>query len=144
MIEPAAMSADDLDKFQSNLRAVLGFIKYSDDSDALDSFLLKEKSLQDLDKEAARVIGMCTNIKIVIDENSEVVNVCKAVQDMQDKARQEGRLEGRQEGRQDGKKEMAFKLHDENGFSFEKIASIASESLSTVQQWFAERSSAVN
>ena len=39
------------------------------------------------------------------------------------------------------KKEMAFKLHDEEGFSFEKIASLASESLATVQRWFAERPS---
>ena len=42
---------------------------------------------------------MCTNIKIVIDENSEVVNVCKAVQDMQDKARQEGIQEGSERAR---------------------------------------------
>ena len=93
LIEPAAMSAEDLDKFQSNLRAVLGFIKYSSDSDALDAFLSKESSLHNLDVEAARVIGVCTNTEIAIDDNSEVVDVCKAVQDMNNKAKQEGKLE---------------------------------------------------
>ena len=62
----------------------------------------------------------------------QVVDMCKAVQDMNNMAKQEG------------KKEMAFKLHDEENFSFEKIASVASESLSTVQRWFTERSTAVN
>ena len=136
LIEPVAMSDEDLDKFQSNLRAVLGFIKYSNNSDALDAFLSKESSLHNLDAEAARVISMCTNTQIDIDEDTEVVDVCKAVQDMNNKAEQKGLM--------DGKKEMAFKLHDEEGFSFEKIASIASESLATVQRWFAERSSTVS
>ncbi len=54
------------DKFQSNLRAVLGFIKYSNDSDALGAFLSKESSLHDLDVEAARVIGVCTNTEFVL------------------------------------------------------------------------------
>ena len=102
LIEPAAMSAEDLDKFQSNLGAVLGFIKYSNDSDALDAFLARESELRDLDREAARVLGVCTNTEIVIDENAEVVDVCKAVQDMTYKARQEGKLEGRQEGKLEG------------------------------------------
>ncbi len=99
LIEPAAMSEEDLDKFQSNLRAVLGFIKYSNDSDALGAFLSKETSLHDLDVEAARVISMCTNTQIDIDENAEVVDVCKAVQDMNNKARLAGKQEGLTEGR---------------------------------------------
>ena len=97
LIEPAAMSEEDLDKFQSNLRAVLGFIKYSNDSDALDAFLSKESSLHDLDVEAARVISMCTNTQIDIGEDAEVIDVCKAIQDMNNKARQDGKQEGRLE-----------------------------------------------
>ena len=80
LIEPAAMSEEDLDKLQTNLRGVLGFIKYSNDSNALDAFLSKESSLHDLDVEAARVISMCTNTQIDIDEDAEVVDVCKEIQ----------------------------------------------------------------
>ena len=89
LIEPAAMSAEELEKLQSTLRAVLGFIKYSSDSVALEVFLEKESSLQNLDIEATRVIGMCTNVEISIDDNSEVIDVCKAIQDMKQKARLE-------------------------------------------------------
>ena len=49
--------------------------------------------------------------------------------------------EMRKEAAEEAKLEIAFKLHDEDGFSFEKIALIVSESLSTVQRWFAERPS---
>ncbi len=89
LIEPAALSADDLDKFHSSLRSVLGFIKYSNDSDELDAFFSKERGLRTLDVEAARVIRVCTNTNIQFDEKAEVVDVCKAVQEMNEKARLE-------------------------------------------------------
>ena len=77
----------------------LGFIKYSNDSGALDAFLSKESSLHDLNAEAARVIGVCTNTEIAIDEDAEVVDVCKAVQEMTEKAKLKGWEEGREESR---------------------------------------------
>lgn len=86
LIEPAAMGADDLEKFHSSLRAVLGFIKYSNDGDELDAFLSNERELESLDVEAARVIKACTNTDIEIDEKAEVINVCKAVREMNEKA----------------------------------------------------------
>ena len=59
--------------------------------------------------------------------------MCKMMEDM--------RREAAEEAMERKSKEIAFKLHDENGFSFEKIALVVSESLPTVQQWFAERPS---
>ena len=105
LIEPAAMGEDDLARLHSSLRAVLGFIKYSDDGDELDAFLSKESGLRALDVEAARVIKACANTEIEIDEKAEVIDVCKAEREMREKARQEGRLEGRQEGRLEGRQE---------------------------------------
>ena len=67
----------------------MGFIKYSNDGDELDAFLSKECGLQALDIEAARVIRECTNTNIQFDEKAEVVDVCKAVQEMNEKARLE-------------------------------------------------------
>ena len=95
LIEPAAMGEDDLDKFHSNLRSVLGFIKYSDDCEKLSAFLARESGLKALDVEAAKVIKACTNTNIPINKKEKVINVCKAVQEMNDMARQEGREEER-------------------------------------------------
>lgn len=103
LIEPAAMVAEDLNKFRSNLRSVLGFIKYSNDGNALDTFLAKEKGLRNLDVEAARVIKMCAKTEIEFDENAEVIDVCKAEQQMKEKARREGLLEGERKGLQKGR-----------------------------------------
>ena len=97
LIEPAAMEEEDLAKLQSDLRSVLGFIKYADDKEALKNFLSNDASLKRLDTEAAQVISACTNIKIDIKKEEEVVDVCKAVDQMTEEARQEGESKGRLE-----------------------------------------------
>ena len=57
--------------------------------------VIKPENLQELDTtEIAIPFG-----NIQFDEKAEVIDVCKAVQEMNEKARQAGRLEGRQEGR---------------------------------------------
>lgn len=43
--------------------------------------------------EAARVIKACTNTDIQIDEKAEVIDVCKAVQEMNERAAEKARLE---------------------------------------------------
>ena len=58
--------------------------------------------------------------------------MCQAIQDMTSEAKQ------------DTKKDIAFKLHDVNGFTLENIVPIVGESIDTVQQWFAERASAAS
>lgn len=106
LIEPATLGTEDLDKFQSSLRSVLGFIKYSNDSNALGTFLTDDEGLKRLDRDGAKVIRECTNTNITIDEREEVIDVCKAVQELNERARQkgieEGKLEGIQEGRLEG------------------------------------------
>ena len=57
--------------------------------DELDAFLSNERELESLDVEAARVIKACTNTDIEIDEKAEVINVCKAVREMNEKAAEE-------------------------------------------------------
>ena len=136
LIEPAAMEAGDLNKLRSNLRSVLGFIKYSDNGEELDEFLLKERGLEALDVEAARVIKACARTEIEIEDDAKVVNMCKAEREMKEKARlegkREGRLEGRQEGRQEGRLEAlseaiqnameAFHLNKEEAMKGLKIS----------------------
>ncbi len=93
LIEPAVMGEADFDKLQSSLRLVLSFIKYSNSGDELDAFLSRESGLKELDVEAARVIKACVNAEIEIDEKEEAIDMCKAEQEMREKARREARLE---------------------------------------------------
>ena len=74
-------------------------------------FLSRESGLKTLDVEAARVIKACTNTDIQFDEKAEVVDVCKAVQEMNERARQAGKQEGRLEALCDSIKNVMESFH---------------------------------
>ena len=77
------MSASDL----------LGYIKYSKDKEQLLKFIDNNPRMR-MEAGAAKVIQAVTNTKIEIPENAEVVDVCKAVEDLMEDSREEGRKQG--------------------------------------------------
>ena len=97
LIDPAKMEQKDLEKLSSSLREVLGYIKYSKDKDQLLKFIDNNPRMR-MEAGAAKVIQAVTSTKIEIPENAEVVDVCKAVEDLMEEGRQEGREEGRKQG----------------------------------------------
>ena len=50
---------------------------------------------------AAKVIKAVTNTPLVIPEDAEVIDVCKAVEDMMNEREEKGKAEGRTEGKVD-------------------------------------------
>ena len=93
LIEPAKLTEADLKKFSTNLGEVLGYIKYSNDKKQLRAFI--DGNLHKLiDVNAARVIQAVTHTSIELPKENEVINVCKAIDDMMEDSRNEGRLEG--------------------------------------------------
>lgn len=95
LIAPQRLSDHDLGKFKTNLREVLGFIKYSKDKEKLNMIVSNNKGYAEMDKKAAMVIETCTGTDLKIGEQGEVVNVCQAILDMKMEERTEGRREGR-------------------------------------------------
>ena len=104
LIDPYRLTEDDLEKFSSNLRGVLGYIKYSKDKKELSRFL-NNSQMQNMDNDAARVIRDITKTPIYIPEGKGEINVCEAVKDMINESRLEGRAEGRAEGKAEGRVE---------------------------------------
>ena len=98
LIDPYRLTEDDLEKFSSNLRGVLGYIKYSKDKKELSRFL-NNSQMQNMDNDAARVIRDITKTPIYIPEGKGEINVCEAVKDMINESRLEGRVEGKAEGK---------------------------------------------
>lgn len=94
LIEPASLKPEDLLKFKTSLREVLSFIKYSRDKDRIAKLLAENERFQALDRDAALMIRTCTNIAIEVPKDSEVVNVCKAIDDLMADSRSEGLEEG--------------------------------------------------
>ena len=88
------MTEDDLEKFSSNLKGVLGYIKYSKDKKELSRFL-NNSQMQNMDNDAARVIRDITKTPIYVPEGKGDINVCEAVKDMINESRLEGKAEGK-------------------------------------------------
>lgn len=94
LIDPYRLTEDDLEKFSSNLRGVLGYIKYSKDKKELSRFL-NNSQMQNMDNDAARVIRDITKTPIYVPEGKGEINVCEAVKDMINESRLEGKAEGK-------------------------------------------------
>lgn len=124
LIAPASLNDGEFDKFHSSLKEVLSFIKYSTDKQQLEKLVDSNENFSVLDRKAAMVINVCTNSKLKIDPNQEVVDMCKAIADMRNEERMEGRIEGRMEGAQEANKAIALKMLKKGGFSHEIIAEI--------------------
>ena len=131
LIAPAQMMDEEIMKFQSSLREVMLFIKYSKDRENLSRVLVtNEKRFREVERRAADVIEAITNSGIKYDESEEVVDVCQAIREI--------RMEERKIGEQDGElkkaREAAENLH-EMGFDTDKIAQAVGYTVETVKGW---------
>ena len=131
LIAPAQMTDEEIMKFQSSLREVMLFIKYSKDKENLSRVLVtNEKRFRELERRAADVIETITNSGIKYDESEEVVDVCQAIREI--------RMEERKIGEQDGElkkaREAAENLH-EMGIDTDKIAQVVGYAVETVKGW---------
>lgn len=102
LIAPKDLSGTDFQRFSTNLREVLEFIKYSKDKKRLIEVVNHNKRYSEMDKKAAMVIETCTGTDLNIDKNKEVVNVCQAILEMKMEEREIGRSEGLTEGLNEG------------------------------------------
>lgn len=93
LIDPARLTEEDLEKFSSSLREVMEYIRYSKDKKKLLE-ILKDNPRMMLDRKAAVVIKTITNTPIEIPEETEVIDVCKAVEDMLKESREQGIEQG--------------------------------------------------
>ena len=94
LLDPGRISQNDFKKFASSLREVLNYIKYSKDEKGLARLLEEDERLKKLEAGAARVIETITHTDFAIDEKTEVVNVCQAVEDMMKTREQKGQQQG--------------------------------------------------
>ena len=77
LIAPAQMPDEEIMKFQSSLREIMLFVKYSKDKENLSRVLAaNEKRFREVERRAADVIEVITNTGIKYDESEEAVDVC--------------------------------------------------------------------
>lgn len=129
VISPFSLSNDDFNKFHSELREVLKYIKYSKNSDDLEKYVAEDESYRHLSKEAVDVINAMTKSGIEIKDGEEKVDVCKAIQDMKEKAMLE-------------EKKKTIRNMIKDGVSFENIAKYTDCTVEFVEMVASEMSAA--
>jgi hypothetical protein len=125
LVSPSLMSDEELDIFQSDLREVLKFIKYSKDKQSMQKLVDRDPKYKSLNREAARTISVCANVDFKIPEGEEPIDMCKAIEDMKDDARKEGFAESQSQ--------MAMKMLKKNE-PVEKIMEYTSLSDQQIQE----------
>lgn len=101
LLAPASIALEELNIFQTSLKQVLGYIKYSNDRDELVSFIGANPDTS-IDAEAALVISTMTKTYIDIPNGAKEINMCNAIMDLINDSRAEGILEGMSKGRVEG------------------------------------------
>ena len=129
LIDPFSLTDEELGKFSTSLREVLGYIKYSGDKKQLHSFTDNNPRMT-MEADAVRVIRTVTNMPVEIQEEAEEVNMCKAIEEMMEDSRQEGEVSGALRKA----KETACALAA-MGLPTEQIASAVSIDLEVVKEW---------
>ena len=92
LIDPVRMKPEDLMKFETSLREVMGYIKYSKDKEGMKTYMAGNFRTM-LERTAAQVIKAITNTPIEIPEGLEEVNVCEAIEEMMKDSKAEGKLD---------------------------------------------------
>lgn len=88
LLAPASIKDEDFGKFQSSLKEVLSFIKYARDKDELKRVLDADESFRHLRREEVDVLNACVGAKIAVKEGEEAIDVCLAIQQMNEEAAQ--------------------------------------------------------
>ncbi len=94
LIAPGNMTDGEIEEFQSSLKEVVQYIKYSGDREKLQEVIQKNKNFRRLERQAAEVINVTTNSKLKYAEGQEEVDVCAAIEEMKMDSKIEGKIEG--------------------------------------------------
>ena len=94
IIEPQSIRDKDFEKFHSKMNQVFKYIKYSKNKAVLRKLVEEDEMYRTMDRETAELINVVTNSKLEFQEEGEVVDMCQAIREIEEDARQEGRQEG--------------------------------------------------
>ncbi len=126
LIAPANLTEEIAEQFHTDIREVMLYIKYSKDKEKLTKLLASNDKFQKMDRITAETINAVTGSKLKFSEDEEVVNMCKAIDDIRKEERAEGKIQE--------KKETAFNLYH-MGMKEDFIAKAINVNVDLVKQW---------
>lgn len=126
LIAPNNLSEENLDALHTELREILRYIKHSGNAQDLLETVMGNEAFASMSRRAVEVINATTNSKLPLPRGEEMVNVCKAIEDI--------KKEEREEGRRDSTIEHTRKLMESQHWSAEE----AMKAMGIPQSDFAE------
>ena len=93
LITPAKMDDEDFEKFATELKQVFKYLKYSKDKEKLNVVMREDEVYKHISRRTAVLLNTVAGMKMKINRRKDEVNMCKAIEDMLEDARNEGREE---------------------------------------------------
>ncbi|MDE6889264.1 MAG: Rpn family recombination-promoting nuclease/putative transposase, partial [Eubacterium sp.] len=94
LIAPEQMTDEEIKEFQTSLKEVMLYIKYSKDKNKLMEITQKDPDFLSMDRQAAEVINTVTNSKLKYPEGKEKIDMCLALEEMRMDSKREGEIKG--------------------------------------------------
>ena len=93
LVSPASMEEGDFRRFETELGLVLGYIRYSGDKRGLVDYVRGEARFRSVGAQSVELINALTDSRLEVPRGEERVDMCKAIEDMREDARNEGARE---------------------------------------------------
>ncbi|MCQ2522160.1 MAG: Rpn family recombination-promoting nuclease/putative transposase [Lachnospiraceae bacterium] len=98
LISPREMNEEELDQFHSELRQVVTFLKYTEDTEMIKQNIMKQELFQYASEDVIRVVELFTSYRFPREEKEDV-NMCKGLEGLRAEGVAEGLERGKQESR---------------------------------------------
>ena len=99
LIAPALIPDEDFEKFSTDFRDVLQFIKCSKDETKIDRLTEGNERFSRMNVETAELINLITDAKLKLNEEEGTVNMCEAIRQMRESSMAMGEIKGEAKGR---------------------------------------------
>lgn len=110
LVNPHQMQERDFEKLSGSLSTVMRFIKASVGEKEMLKLLEEfREEFSGVDRDAAEVIRVCTNIEVKMDEEGRGINMCKAWDEHWESGREKGMRQGMKRGMEQGMERGAAK-----------------------------------
>lgn len=93
LIAPASIPDEDFEKFHTELKQALKYVKYSSDKNKLKQMVDKDESYSHISRKTADMINIVTGSELEYETGKDEVNMCKAIQEIKEDARLEANIE---------------------------------------------------
>ena len=120
LITPNGLTDEEIDEFQTSMREIMRYIKYSDDKEKLNEIIKGEQRFKNVERSAVEIINAVTNSNMKIEEGKELIDVCLAIQEIREESRREGEIRGEIRGEIKGEIKGAITFAKELGVSREE------------------------